>query len=342
VTGWFDGCAPGELHHFRQMRERSPAAGRQSLVVGPWDHHAAVVTGLAVQGDLAISSQGTVDLRLAWERWFARWLKGEPAGAGDPGVRYYSLGANQWRESSSWPPAGSKELVLYLSADGTASTQPPVTEGAREYEYDPARPVLSMLMPHNRDPLEWAPRPGVLIEGREDVLRYQTAAVAAPLSIAGPVHAVLFASTTGPDTDFVVSVGIVRADGSTTIVADGIVRAAMRSSLEEVTLLEPGKIYELDIEVNDIALELAPGQALAIAISSALAPNYHPNPNTGLGYAGDAPPVVVRQTVLHGGLRPSRLVLRAVPTQGADGQPAGPASEEEGTPWRVGPAAGQR
>jgi uncharacterized protein len=183
-------------------------------------------------------------------------------------------------------------------------------------------------MPHNRDRLEWAPRPGVLIDGREDVLRYQTAAVTEPLSIAGPVHAVLFASTTGPDTDFVVSLGYVRADGSTTIVADGIVRAAMRSGLEEVTLLEPGEIYELEIEVNAIALELAPGEALEIAISSSLAPNYHPNPNTGLGYAGDAPPVVVRQTVFHGGHLPSRLVLCVVPAEGGDSQAGDRASEE--------------
>ena len=26
VTGWFDGCAPGEFHHYHEMRERSPAA----------------------------------------------------------------------------------------------------------------------------------------------------------------------------------------------------------------------------------------------------------------------------------------------------------------------------
>ena len=328
VTGWFDACAPGEFHHFRQMRERSPAADRQSLVVGPWDHGGAVVTGRAVEGDLAISAQGTVDLRLAWERWFARFLKDQRADTDEPQVRYYTLGVSEWRESSSWPPAGSKEHVLYLHADGTASTQPSATEAVREYDYDPARPVLSMLMPHNRDRLEWAPRPAVLIDRRADVLRYRTAPVTAPLSIAGPVHAVLFASTTGQDTDFVASLGYVRADGTTTIIADGIVRAAMRSGLEEVALLEPGQIYELEIEVNDIALELAPGEALDVAISSSLAPNYHPNPNTGLGYAGDAPPVVVRQTVFHGGHHPSRLVLHVVPAGGGATRAAGQASEE--------------
>ena len=102
VTGWFDGCAPGEFHHFHQMRSRSPAADRQSLMVGPWDHGGAVVTGVAVEGDLAISAQGTVDLRLVWERWFGR-LKDDAATEGGPAVRYYCLG--EWRYSGSWPPA---------------------------------------------------------------------------------------------------------------------------------------------------------------------------------------------------------------------------------------------
>jgi uncharacterized protein len=314
VTGWFDGCAPGEYHHFHQMRKLSPAADRQSLLVGPWDHHAAVVTGEAVGGDLAISAQGTVDLRLVWERWFARWLKGDQAGAGsgEAAVRYYSLGVNEWRESSQWPPLGSDEYVLYLQADGSASSEPAAAEAVREYEYDPSRPVLSMLTLHNRDRLEWAPRPAVLIDGRDDVLRYRTAPADSSLSIAGPMRAILHASTTGTDTDFVVSLGFVRADGSTTIVADGIIRAAMRDSLEVVSLLEPGEIYELEVEVNDIALELAPGQSLEIVVSSSLAPNYHPNPNTGLGYAGDAPPIIVRQTIYHGGQHASRLALSVV------------------------------
>lgn len=323
LTGWFDGCAPGEYHHFHELRKASPAGHRQALVIGPWDHHAAVVTGLAVEGDLAIGAQGTVDIRLLWERWFARWLKDEPAGDDDAPVRYYSLGANAWRESGTWPPAGSSEHVLYLHADGSLSAEPSQSAATREYEYDPSRPVLSLVSLHNRDRLEWAPRPALLIDGRDDVLRYRTAPVASPLAIAGPVHAVLYAATTGRDTDFVVSLSYVRADGTATIIADGIIRAAMRSSLSEVRLLEPGQIYELDVEVNDIALELARGESLEIVVSSSLAPNYHPNPNTGLGYAGDEPPLVVRQTVYHGGRHSSRLVLR-VTGGAADGAEAGP------------------
>ena len=321
LTGWFDACAPGEYHHFYELRKASPAGHRQALVIGPWDHQAAVVTGLAVEGDLAISAQGTLDIRLLWERWFAQWLKDESPGEDDMAVRYYSLGANAWRESGSWPPAGSSEHVLYLHADGSLSAEPSPVAATREYEYDPSRPVLSLVSLHNRDRLEWAPRPALLIDGRDDVLRYRTAPVASPLAIAGPVHAVLYAATTGRDTDFVISLIYVRGDGTATIIADGIIRAAMRSSLGEVELLKPGEIYELDVEVNDVALELVRGEALEVAVSSSLAPNYHPNPNNGLGYAGDEPPLVVHQTVYHGGPHSSRLVLQVT---GAAGAEAGP------------------
>ena len=98
-------------------------------------------------------------------------------------------------------------------------------------------------------------------------------------------------------------------------ISNRFIMGSMHTGLEEVTLLEPGQVYELDVEVNDIALELGPGEALEVAISSSLAPNYHPNPNTGLGYAGAAPPVVVRQTVFHGGSYASRLVLQVVPAE---------------------------
>ena len=38
----------------------------------------------------------------------------------------------------------------------------------------------------------------------------------------------------------------------------------MRSSLSEVELLNPGEVYELDVEVNDIALELAKGESIEV------------------------------------------------------------------------------
>jgi putative CocE/NonD family hydrolase len=310
VTGWYDACAPGELHHFREMVARSPAADRQWLVLGPWDHHAAVVTGAAVEGDLEIGSKGSVAIEAMWESFFARWLKGTAEGERQPAVRYYCLGANEWLSAPAWPPPSSRALVLFLRSDGALGGESESEPASRQFTYDPNDPVLSQMGLHNRHRLEWAPRPDLLIAGRADVLTYSAPPAGEALTIAGPVHVVLFAATTGRDTDFVASLIYVRADGTGTIVADGIVRAAMASSLAEAEVLEPGEVYEFDIEVDDLCLRVDSGESLRLAISSSLAPNYHPNPNTGGGYADVEPPVVVRQTVFHGGPYPSRLELR--------------------------------
>jgi putative CocE/NonD family hydrolase len=165
---------------------------------------------------------------------------------------------------------------------------------------------------HHRQRLEWQPRPAVLVEGRDDVLAYSSAPLEAPITLVGTPVVTLHASSSGRDTDFVASIGYVRADGSCTIVADGILRAAMRSSLERPEPIEPGRVYAFEIEVDDIALHLAAGEALALFVASSLSPNYHPNPNTGEGYGGTAPPVAVRQRVLHGSPTPSRLSVRAL------------------------------
>lgn len=175
VTGWWDACSPGEYHHFRLMADRSKATGRHALVVGPFDHHAAVVTGQVVGGDLEIPVSGALGMETMWLDWFDRHLAGarhagadpagRPAGAAAaaheawPVVRYFCLGSNAWAESTDWPPAGAVERSWYLTASGGLAAEPEEQSQAREYTYDPLRPVVSMTMLHHRERLEWAPRP---------------------------------------------------------------------------------------------------------------------------------------------------------------------------------------
>lgn len=322
VTGWFDACAPGELHHFREMVARSPAGSEQSLLLGPWDHVGAVITGAAVTGDLDIGPRGSLSMEALWEEFFAHRLKGSaPASVGPP-VRYFCMGANEWLAAEAWPPACSEPFVRFLGSDGSLRDEVDADTRTRSYTYDPDRPVLSMAEVHNRDRLEWAPRSDLLIAGRDDVLVYSMSPVALPLTIAGPVTVILFASTTGVDTDFVASLIYVRADGTGTIVADGIVRAAMRSSLEEPEPVVPDTVYKFCIEVDDLALRLATGESVRVAISSSLAPNYQPNPNTGLGYGSSEPAVPVRQSVYHGAPYPSRVELRVLAEPCREREPA--------------------
>ena len=38
ITGWFDNCQWGEMYMYSGMAARSPGAGKQWLLMGPWDH----------------------------------------------------------------------------------------------------------------------------------------------------------------------------------------------------------------------------------------------------------------------------------------------------------------
>ena len=76
ITGWFDGCAPGEFHHYHQMVAHSPASRDQSLLVGAWGHGGACTTGQAIEGAFDLGPEASIDLPAVWLAWFDRWLRG--------------------------------------------------------------------------------------------------------------------------------------------------------------------------------------------------------------------------------------------------------------------------
>jgi hypothetical protein len=309
VTGWWDGCAPGQYHHFHELTDRSPASDRQALIVGPWEHLGACWTGEPIESVLPVGTKGRMDMMQLWLRWFSTWLKGDPVEP-LPRVQYFSLGTNDWHETETWPPTNAAELSLYLCSDGRLADAPDEQAQSRAYDYDPRDTIKSAVDLFQCDPLEWwGPRPELLIAGRSDLLVYSTGPVKAPIAIAGSASAILFASSSCVDTDFVVSLCYVPREGVAAIIGDGILKASMRDSLSAPSPLEPDKIYKFEIEVNDLALRLEVGDELRVVVSSSLVPNYHPNPNNGKPLTADWDPVVARQTLYHGGSYPSRLEL---------------------------------
>jgi putative CocE/NonD family hydrolase len=101
------------------------------------------------------------------------------------------------------------------------------------------------------------------------------------VEITGSVKVHLWASSTAPDTDFTAKLCDVYPNGRSVIVLDGIVRASYRQSLEKPEPLEPGKIYEFEIDLWSTSFVISPGHRLRVAISSSNAPRFEPNPNTG-------------------------------------------------------------
>jgi len=126
------------------------------------------------------------------------------------------------------------------------------------------------------------------------------------LDVVGPLRMVLYASSTALDTDFVTRLSDVFPDGRAVQLQSGILRARYRNLDGKAELLEPGRIYRLEIDLWGTANRFKAGHRLRVDISSADFPHYDRNSNRG-GLTGE--PVVAQQMIYHDSEHPSHLIL---------------------------------
>ena len=147
------------------------------------------------------------------------------------------MGENRWLEMDQWPPVDVDYTPVYLR-HGTGRTAASLNNGHLTFEapntdeqpdtfaYDPADPVIGH---HGSSPtieLDQREREGQLLTYTSEVLEE-------PLTVIGPVKAVIYASSSARDTDWVVRLCDVDPSGRSTRICDGIVRARFRDSLDE-------------------------------------------------------------------------------------------------------------
>ena len=310
IGGWWDLFAAGTLRNYQGLR----AAGKapQHLIMGPWAHtsYDQILGDLEFGSSAAAANAGVV---AAFNRFIDEHLRGAERRVAP--VRYFLVGANEWREADDWPPPDAAPQELYLHSglgansargDGLLNREPPRgNERPDRYLYDPLRPVPTAepAGPHDQR----------AIEARDDVLCYTTEALTEPLVLAGPIRLELWAASDAPDTDWTGKLVDVYPDGRAISLADGIVRARYRKSLAAPELLEPGTAERYSISIGEIACKLAPGHRLRLEVSSSNFPRFDPNPNTGRPIATETEARTAVQQVLHDQAHSSRLVITTLP-----------------------------
>jgi uncharacterized protein len=150
-------------------------------------------------------------------------------------------------------------------------------------------------------------------ESRADVLVYTGAALDDPVEIAGPLTMRLFASSSAPDTDFVVKLIDVRPDGYARNLADGVVRARFRDSAMDPSPIEPGTVYGYTVDLWSISHVFLPGHRIRVDVTSSDFPRWDRNPNTGHPFGADDAVSVADQAVFHDAAHPSHVVLPVLP-----------------------------
>jgi hypothetical protein len=202
------------------------------------------------------------------------------------------------------------------------------------YDFDPAHPVptiggnLTSLDPvavgggfdQTEGPQFFGCTPPYLpLASRADVLAFQTAPLAGPMQIAGPVEAELFVATDGPDTDFTAKLIDVYPPseayprGYAMILTDGIVRLRYAEDPSKPRLREPGEIVRITVTLFPTANLFQQGHRIRLDISSSNFPKFDVNPNTGEPEGKAIRKRVAVNTVFVDAERPSRVVLPILP-----------------------------
>ena len=309
IGGWYDIFKRGTLRNFQGLTGRQ---GYVHLLVGPWTHS----TGRTYAGDVDFGPEVKMTLRKKAVKWFDQFLKGKDLDLErQPPVRYFVMGAESakrndkgrlqssgaWKSSGTWPPAGSRQLRLYLHPDGSLRRESPQERGMSGFEYDPRNPVptiggnidsgkqLVRRGARNQVPIEgeFAATDQLPLSSRSDVLSFQTPPLEEDLEIAGPMRVELWVSSTARDTDFTAKLMDVYPpssdypEGYAMNLEDGILRMRFRESREREELMEPGTVYRVEIDLWDTANRFHKGHRVRLDISGSNFPFYDVNPNTG-------------------------------------------------------------
>ncbi len=315
VGGWYDNYAESDLEAFAALQR----TGRSRILIGAWAHN--MIYRFA---DADFGQDWQIPIRALQFDWFDRWLMGKKnTGAAQPPAKVFVMGANRWREDASWPPPGARPKAFYLSSGGHAQTLDGdgalIEEGsprtrADHFAYDPRDPVPTRggAVCCNPRVFPWGPMDQRPVERRPDVLVYTSEPMESDLEVVGPVTAVLYVSTSAPDTDFTAKLVDVFPDGNARNLSDGILRMRYREGLDRAEPVNPGHVYRIAVDAGATANVFRKGHRIRLEVSSSNFPRFDRNPNTGGRIAEETRSVVANQTVYHDRERLSQLVLMAM------------------------------
>jgi putative CocE/NonD family hydrolase len=240
----------------------------------------------------------------------------------------------RWRRATDWPPPEMQPTAFYLHGSGLLSRRMPAAAAPLAYDFDPDNPVPTIggaiasgapimhagaFDQRETSSIFGARHPGRALAERPDVLVFETQPLAQDIELTGPVLARLWVSSSAPDTDFTIKLVDVHppsADypsGYAMNLTHGIIRMRFRNGFERAELMEPGRIYEVEIEAFPTANLFKAGHRIRVDIASSNFPHFDINPNTGMPAGADSPPLVARNRIHVGDAHPSHILLPYIP-----------------------------
>ena len=126
-SGWWDAA----FQHSAIKQFINLDNGQHLLRLGPWNH------GGGANVSPAQANRSAFDDVKEVARFFDHHLKGIDNGLYDePRVKYYTIGADEWRNAETWPPE-SRTRTMFLADSGRAKwAAPTITSSFSEYAVD--------------------------------------------------------------------------------------------------------------------------------------------------------------------------------------------------------------
>lgn len=320
VGGWFDAeDLFGALNTYKTIEETNPGA-RNTLVMGPWFHGGWARSDGDVLGGVSFGQKTSLTYRETVELPFFNCLLKDICNRELAEATVFETGSNQWRHYENWPPKNAESREIYLNANGGLSFTAPSGSAAAydEYVSDPAHPVpfineiaIGMTREYMTEDQRFAAT-------RPDVLVYQTDVLDRDVTLAGPIKATLFVSTSGTDSDFVVKLIDVFPNsapetmaGYQMLVRGEPMRARFRNSFSKPEAMESGKITKIEFTLPDVNHAFQRGHRIMVQVQSSWFPLVDRNPQkfVDIYHATAADFQKATQRVYHAGANASRLTV---------------------------------
>jgi putative CocE/NonD family hydrolase len=297
VSGWWDQedmVGPQDAY---KALEKHDTNHQNFIVLGPWRHGGWAGGEGKSLGNIKFDDQATATYfrKEIQAKWFAWYLKGKGDGKFAEAISFQT-GSNKWMNYTAWPPKEAAIKNIYFHPEGKLSFQMPAATEANpftSYMSDPAKPV-----PYRARPIEETYGPGSrwytwltddqrFVDGRPDVLTFQTDTLTNDVTITGNVAAKLFAATSGTDADWVVKLIDVypqnykkelKMSGYELMIADDVFRGRFRNSFSKPEPMTPGKVELYTIDLHGADHVFKKGHRIMVQVQSSWFPIIDRNP----------------------------------------------------------------
>ncbi|MEY4876095.1 MAG: hypothetical protein RL708_1244 [Bacteroidota bacterium] len=287
IGGWYDHTIQFMLPFFNELQTQSPVNVRSQhkLLMGPWVHggHGTAQVGSSLQGQLNYPNAVDVDDSLAL-LFFDYHLRNINNGWNNTAaVQYYQMGENTWNTNTS-ANFNATTINFYCYQNGDLqNTLANSSTDKLTYNYDPNNPSPTVGGATLRSDLNQGPYDqSVLVETRNDILKFTTPALTQNAVMKGEAVVHLKVSSDKMDTDFDVRLCDVYPDGKSMLINHGAFRMRCRNGLTaaDTTHLQPNNIYDGVITLPASCITFLAGHKIRLDVSSSNYPAFNRNMNT--------------------------------------------------------------